>query len=43
MLLKIRGIFGSVSIAADQDNGIIKVYGILERNAAYKRIKGEKK
>ena len=25
-----------------QDNGIIKVYGILERNAAYKRIKGEK-
>ena len=26
-----------------QDNGIIKVYGILERNAAYKRIKGEKK
>lgn len=26
-----------------QDNGIIKVYGILEWNAAYKRIKGEKK
>lgn len=39
MLLKIRGIFGSVSIAA----GSGKVYGILERNAAYKRIKGEKK